>query len=289
MKKSVKISCALACVAIIALCGHSLKKNNIVVEKQVLTTKQECIEEFGKTGKSLLKGKKSKLYPIKITVNNKTNKDIVFHETNLKTAPNKLVYKKLKPHKSIVVKAMLFWLGIFSGSFTISCGIAVLGMGLLSFNVINGCIALMLSSIIMPSIASTLYLHKNNLAKKKKKTKKMNIIGIVMRGGAAAGMVDPLVGIAASTLSIFIYLLSGLLVVPSTISASIATPGYFRKKTIENNIIKTMINSFKSTTIKAGETTSFFLFVKQSEYEEKPFSLTFKNIKNESELFTVTV
>jgi len=184
MKKTIKIFCALACGAIIALCGYSLKKNNIVAIKHVLTTKQECVDVFGdKIGKKIRNGKKSKLCPIKITVNNKTSKNLVFHETDLKTAPKKLVLKKLQPCNPIAIG-----LSLGLGTFLVS------SVTILAASLFNPAATIALA---LPIVGAA-YLYKEPRMLKKK-IKKM-----YMPVGAFIG-VSGLVGILLYSLSITIF------------------------------------------------------------------------------------
>jgi len=266
MKKTIKISCALACGAIIALCGYSLKKNNIVVEKQVLTTKKECINAFGKNGKRLLKGKR-KLFPFKITVKNNTNKNIVFIGTSLKTAPQKIVVAKLTPLLTHFATGLALGLGTIITSFALSCASFYYGSNIA------------IAAVAIPTLALS-YQYKDNFLSTK------NYLSIKLKRKKSKKMIRPMaLAINEMTSAIVPGLLSCFY---SLILAPFVTIKYFFRK-MKKSRNQTKYNFFKYPIIKADETQSFFLFVKQSEYEEKPFSLIFKNIENESELFTVTV
>jgi len=76
-------------------------KRGITVRVKTLITKQECIDTFGKSGKYLLCGKKNKIYhkiyPIKITIDNKSNQPwhLSLSNIELKKAPIKSVLSRL--------------------------------------------------------------------------------------------------------------------------------------------------------------------------------------------------
>jgi len=94
------------------------KKSNLTAHAQILTTKQECIDAFGKNGARLLKGKKKKIYPIKVQVTNIGSSPLSasLKKTDLKIAPQKTVYYKLQgPKLSDLLKAVGLGVVVFAG------------------------------------------------------------------------------------------------------------------------------------------------------------------------------
>ena len=72
-------------------------KNGVTIQVKTLTTKKECIDIFGKNGKYLLRSRKRKTYPIKITIDNKSDQPwyLSLNNIELKTAPIENILSRL--------------------------------------------------------------------------------------------------------------------------------------------------------------------------------------------------
>jgi len=72
-------------------------KQGVTVRVTTLTTEKECVDALGKNGKYLLRDKKKKIYPIKITIDNKSNQPwhLSLNNIELQKASIKRVLKRL--------------------------------------------------------------------------------------------------------------------------------------------------------------------------------------------------
>jgi len=88
--------CLGAALVSLIICGYTLR-NKISVQAEVLTTKAECVQAFGKKGRRLFKSKKNKIYPIKCTIQNNGSSAISLSLENidLKMVPRKTIVRKM--------------------------------------------------------------------------------------------------------------------------------------------------------------------------------------------------
>ena len=80
--------------------GYNKSKypREILVKADVLTTKKECKAALGKGGKYILGSKRKRIYPIEVTIENKSKKTWKLEKRNieLKTADPKIVTKRMQ-------------------------------------------------------------------------------------------------------------------------------------------------------------------------------------------------
>jgi len=96
---------------------NSESKNGISVSANVLTSKEECIEAFGKNGGKLLKNKRKKIYPIKINItnNNPQKTATSLTRTNLKLTTKKRILSRIQNNWNL-----LKVIGLGAGVFIVS-------------------------------------------------------------------------------------------------------------------------------------------------------------------------
>ena len=111
-------------------CDYEQTKNGVTVRAKLLKTEQECIDAFGKNGKYLLniRKEKHKIYPIKLTVKNHRNTELILSEAKIKLAPAKKVFAKLGSNNWLKVCGL--GAGIVTGSMA-AVGLAESGLGLM--------------------------------------------------------------------------------------------------------------------------------------------------------------
>jgi len=126
--------CLGAALVSLVICGYTLQ-NKISVQAEVLKTKAECVQAFGKKGRRLFKSKKNKIYPIKCTIQNNGSSTISLSLENidLKMVPRKTIVQKIAhsnfnwPRGFGILTSGLKILAIGAGVFAVCIGAGIAG------------------------------------------------------------------------------------------------------------------------------------------------------------------